>query len=163
MKITEKACLIHHKNLTQRKALYRLFKIINSTIAPNKQLTEAEIQIYSEFLLLPQKFKFSTFTPLARKKVATNYNTNYDKSIKPKTVSSYVLKFVEKRFINKDEDGMYQVPDKFRNLVNHLLSAIANGQSYIIQIKLDAKGTNLHIQSSSTSTTSVTRDNSGSN
>ena len=125
MNITPKACLIHHKNLTQRKALYRLFKVINATIAATKQLTEAEIYVYSEFLLLPQKFKFSTFNSAARKRVTASYNSIYDKSVRSKTITSYINKFVEKRFIIRDEDDVLQVPVKFRSLVDYLLEAIA--------------------------------------
>lgn len=163
MNVTQKGCLIHHKNLTLRKALYRLFKIINSTIAPTKQLTEAEIKVYSEFLLLPQKFKFATFNSIARKKVAQNYNKFHDRDVQPKTISSYVIQFVEKRFITRDEDGVNQVPPKFRKLVDYLIQAISNGKSYIIQIKLDAQGSKIYIQPSSKSSSSRQKDDRRSN
>lgn len=89
------------RKINKKEFFDTFLKLIGTSCSGNQKLSDSERELLVEFMSLPQKHKYNRFSTLARKIVRANLD-------KGKThVNSYLYALEKKRYIQRDEEGIY--------------------------------------------------------
>ncbi len=98
--------------LSLRKLLRKYFQILNLIQEDTAyHFTEVEIQVITEFLLLPPKFSYARFSLPAKRRVIQSIKEIYDKDMTMLSINNKLYSLVSKGYIKRDTDKvMYLQP-----------------------------------------------------
>jgi DNA-binding MarR family transcriptional regulator len=110
-----------YTNLT-KEDFYRLYFNLVNVLQPSKKLSEKEIDLLTEFLLLEgDKFKHARFAARAKKKVTDTMLSKYDRNISNQYMVMILSNLEKKGYIEKDEDGIKYFNKKHQIVVDKIL------------------------------------------
>ena len=110
-----------------------ILNIINPN--PNNKLTDGEIKLLTEFLLLPEKFSYQRFSRYAKPVVVKNLKEYWGWDLSPINLNSKIYGLLDKEFIWRDEDGVLYIKD-------YLLKSVKLLESNKITIEFNASKAN---------------------
>lgn len=94
----------------ERHLLKVYFQLLNvAQPDSSKALSEGEIRILSEFILLPEKFKYQRFGRIAKKKVIESLKEYYDWTISSLNINNRIYSMIDKEYLWRDEDSVIYV------------------------------------------------------
>jgi hypothetical protein len=108
------------KGINRREFYKRIFEILNYTQADKEtRLNKAEIQVLTEFMLIPKEltgvsYRFST---LNKKKTLRKYNEIYGTKMDDINLNSVISNLRKKGLITKDEDGVNYLSPYIENKI----------------------------------------------
>lgn len=90
-----------------RTVISRYLEILNIiNTEPDKKLTDGEIRLLTEFILLPEKYSYQRFSRYAKPLVINNLKKYYDWDLRPINLNTKIYELVGKGYIWRDEDGV---------------------------------------------------------
>ena len=89
----------------EREFISLYLDIINVVTPEENKLTPSEKTLVTEFLLLPDKFKYSRFSSPAKAKVASSLSTSR------LNINNKIHGLLKKKFLRRDEDGVVYLPN----------------------------------------------------
>lgn len=121
-----------------RESLSKFFHFINAAqLDPSKLLTETEIQVLIEFILLPEKFKYQKFSTLAKRKVRELLQTNFSWTLSKENLNNKIYSMIDKNILTRDEDGVIHLVNHLKIPINSLIDSITAKKSYDITFRYE--------------------------
>lgn len=132
--------IIKYDNLTEEEFLIKFFSITNALSSPSSRVTDSEIAMLVEFILLPEeKFRYQRFSTLAKSKVMTAANSK-GWNLSKVNINNKIYNLIDKGYLKRDEDGVVYVSKS-------VLSAIASFKvKDSFEIKLQFNAVPKHIE-----------------
>jgi len=125
--------IIKYKSLSLREALSKFFHFINAAqLDSSKIVTDTEIQVIIEFILLPEKFHFQRFSTLAKRKVRAVLEDEFSWVLSKENLNNKIYSLIEKNILNRDEDGVIHIVKHLRIPLSELLKAYEEKKNYEI-------------------------------
>lgn len=121
---------------TDEKHIYRrLLCILNAFYDDDdRKLTNTEIDLLVEFLMLPRKkFEYQPFSTLAKTKVIETANT-YGWKLSRENVNNKLYALVNKEYLWKDEDGVIYWRPHIKQLIDLLRDSLDEISSFTMPI-----------------------------
>jgi len=110
-------------NQISKEEFYKLYFSLFNIIKPQSKLSEKEMEVLIEFLLLEgDKFKHARFAHRAKMKVIENLQTKYDRKISKQYMVMHIISFEKKGYIEKDEDGIKYFNRKHQLVIDKILN-----------------------------------------
>lgn len=132
--------LISYPNLSKRSLIYKYFDLINAAQPnPDKILTEKEIELLTEFLLLPKKFKYQLFSLQAKKKVIKMAKENLGWELTKENLNNKVYALIGKGYLKRDSDSVIYLQEYISKTIDELLEAMENKSHKDIVFRFDYK------------------------
>lgn len=120
---TKLSNLINTDSVRATVLLY--LKLLNALNVNNKNaLTEVEAMVLTEFILLPERYKYQRFSRYAKPKVLEALKLFHNKEMTPLNLNSYIQTLIKKGYVWRDEDS-----------VKYIKSAILAGAKEFIKDK----------------------------
>jgi hypothetical protein len=121
-------------NQTDRDFYRNYLTIVNFALSSRKemQLTETELNLLVEFLLLPEKFKYTRFSTLGKSKVAKTVKELFDWYLSRININNKIYSMVEKGFLRRDDDGVIYLITPIQKGIEQALKAFKEGKQYSI-------------------------------
>jgi len=111
-----------YDNISKEK-FYKLYLSLANVLQPSNKLTDREIELLVEFLLLEgDKFKHARFAARAKKKVSEALIEKYDRKLTPQYMILMLKNLESKGYIEKDEDGIKYFNRKHQLVLNKILT-----------------------------------------
>lgn len=115
--------MIVNLKLNQRRILYKYFQVLNLIQEDiTKHLTESEIELLIEFVLLPDKFKYARFSSPAKNRVIATYQELFDKKLSKINLNNKLYTLLEKGYLRRDTDKIIYIQDFIMRAINNILS-----------------------------------------
>lgn len=135
---TSPSTLVRYPSLTLRQSIIYLLRFFNA-VNPNRAIlmTDTEIMYLTEFLLLPEKYKYNRFSKLAKKKVCEALKESKGIEIAITSVNPKLYSLVDKGVIKRDDDGVMYIKDYILNAVLAITKAKATETAYTIGVNFD--------------------------
>lgn len=132
--------LISYPNLSERSLIYKYFDLINAA-QPNQDriLTEKEIELLTEFLLLPKKFKYQLFSLQAKQKVIRNAKEFLNWELTKENLNNKIYALIGKGYLKRDSDSVIYLQRYISQTVEELLEAKKNKGHKDIIFRFDYK------------------------
>lgn len=125
--------IIKYTNLSLRESLSKFFHFVNAAqLDSSKLLTETEIQVLIEFILLPEKFKYQRFSTLAKRKVRELLKNNFNWVLSKENLNNKIYAMIDKNILSRDEDGVIHLVKHLRVPIESLINAVTNKERYDI-------------------------------
>lgn len=125
--------IIKYKSLSTREALSKFFHFINAAqLDSSKIITETEIQVITEFILLPEKFHYQRFSTLAKRKVRSILEEEFSWILSKENLNNKIYSLIEKNILSRDEDGVIHIVKHLRIPITELLDAYEKKKNYEI-------------------------------
>lgn len=102
-----------------REAVKTIINIINGIT--NSKLSDREINIFTEFLLLNPTTEHTRYSPKSKKKVMKICKELYDYDLNQKNISPTIIKLYKTKFTYKEEDSIVYTNKGIRNMITKLL------------------------------------------
>lgn len=99
-------------------AYLEILNIVNPN--PTSKLTEGEIRILIEFLLLPEKYSFQRFSRYAKPEVLENLKKYYTWDLTKLNLNSKIYELIDKGYIWRDTDGVLYIKEYLINSIKNL-------------------------------------------
>lgn len=94
-------------NNLSKEAFCKLYFSLVNILQPSKKLTDKEMELLIEFLLLEgDKYKHARFAARAKDKVIASMLVKYERKISKQYLTMLLISFEKKGYIEKDEDGI---------------------------------------------------------
>lgn len=130
--------IIKYSNLSMRESLSKFFHFINAAqLDSSKILTDTEIQVLIEFILLPEKFRYQRFSTLAKRKVREILKNDYSWVLSKENLNNKIYAMIDKDILERDEDGVIHLVKHIRIPVEQLIEALSNKNPYQITFKYE--------------------------
>ena len=129
---TRQFMTIRHGNLDSTDFLEKYMLLYNLSMPQESRLVKSEMELVTEFTLLPPKFEHSRFSSLAKDKVIESL-AEKDKSATKASINSKIYDLLRKSFLYRDEDKVIYLP---KHLVKAHKEFSANGE-FTINIHLN--------------------------
>lgn len=131
--------IINFVNYSPRVSLYKYFELLNvAQPNPDKRLTEAEIHLLTEFILLPQdKFAYQRFSKVAKRKVMSSLITNLNWKLTQVNLNNKLYSMVEKGYLRRDTDGVIYISEAILTGAQSLLEALNSNKIKDITFRFD--------------------------
>lgn len=100
------------KATSDKDFLTKYLNITNILLDDASKLVATEIELMVHFVLLPEKFKYQRFSPLAKKKIREAYAEN-GKSLTVLNMNNKLSALAKKGFLRRDEDRVLYLPKHF--------------------------------------------------
>lgn len=101
--------IIKFDNLSEEEFLHKYFELINALSPEDKKMAHSEMQLLTEFLLLPEdKFKYQRFGTLAKNKVIANAALK-GWTLSRINVNNKLYSLIEKGFLRRDDDKVLYI------------------------------------------------------
>jgi hypothetical protein len=114
----------------------KILKIISALYG--EDLTLKELQLLTEAAMLPEKFKYSRFSSIAKDKIMVALKEHWDDHVASKNLlNSRIYKLTDKGFLRKDEDGVYYFVRSLETELDKLRKSCEEGTIYTTVIELD--------------------------
>jgi hypothetical protein len=128
---------IKYTTLSLRESLFKLFEILNAaSLTPDTRLTDTEINVLIEFLLLPDdKFHYQRFSTLARTKVIQNAKTHHQWELSRENVNNKIYSMVDKNYLRRDEDSVIYIAKHIQALANAVKDAHASNKPFTLSVE----------------------------
>ena len=120
--------------------MHKLFEILNSVQPdPTKRLTETELKLLTEFLLLPKKkFEYQRFSSLARTKVQ-EATKEQGWSLSRENINNKIYSILDKGYLRRDEDSVIYLANHIKALAFELLSVYDGSKpSFTLSIEFES-------------------------
>jgi len=119
----------------QLRDTIRSFLRILSSLNPNPQnyLTDAEINLLAEFLLLPPKYEFYLFSKVPKKKVRENL-LSIGWKLSAESMNQKLYSLIDKQYLYRDEDNVIYLSKYLKHQTKHLLDKLNSQQDFNILI-----------------------------
>ena len=115
---------IKHHNLSKAEIANKFFHILNAAQpAPEKRMTDREIQMLSAFVTLPPKFDYYRFSDVAKAKVQKQLLEDGWKVSRP-SMNAKVYSLIEKEILWRDEDRVVYVSKYILTVLRKIFEAI---------------------------------------
>ena len=102
--------------------MHTYFRILNAVNPDeNSQLTEAEIKLLTEFILLPEKYSYQRFSRYAKPIVLESLKVLYDWKLTSVNLNSKIYELINKKFLWRDIDGVIYIKKWILESTNKLL------------------------------------------
>lgn len=125
--------VIKYKSLSVREAISKFFHFINAAqLDSSKLVTETEIQVVTEFILLPEKFQYQRFSTLAKRKVRQVLEEDFKWILSKENLNNKIYALIDKGILKRDEDGIIHIVKHLRTPITELLSALQKKERYDI-------------------------------
>ena len=103
-----------------------------------EDLTNKELQLLTEAAMLPEKFKYSRFSSIAKDRIIQALLENWDDNTASKNLlNSRIYKLKRKGFLRKDEDGVFYFVKSLDTELEKLRLAYQNNATYTTVIEFD--------------------------
>lgn len=110
------------ENQYTRAMMHTYFRILNAVNPDeNSQLTEAEIKLLTEFILLPEKYSYQRFSRYAKPIVLESLKVLYDWKLTSVNLNSKIYELINKKFLWRDIDGVIYIKKWILESTNKLL------------------------------------------
>ena len=86
-----------------------LLNIVNPN--PDNKLTEGEVKLLTEFILLPEKYSYQRFSRYAKPLILKTLKEVWDWELSPINLNSKIYELVNKGYIWRDEDGVLYIKE----------------------------------------------------
>lgn len=114
--------MIVNLKLNQRRILYKYFQVLNLIQDDvTKHLTESEMELLIEFVLLPDKFKYARFSSPAKNRVIVTYAELYNKKLSKINLNNKLYMLLEKGYLRRDTDKIIYIQDFIMRAINSIL------------------------------------------
>jgi hypothetical protein len=100
------------KASSEKEFLTRYLNITNLLLDESSKLVDSEIELMVNFVLLPEKFKYQQFSPLAKRKVREAY-AQEGKKLTVLNMNNKLHALGKKEFLRRDEDRIMYLPKHF--------------------------------------------------
>lgn len=132
---------------TEKQIYRRLFCILNAFYDnDDKKLTNTEINLLVEFLLLPRKkFEYQPFSTLAKTKVMETAK-EYGWILSRENVNNKLYALVTKGYLWKDEDGVMYWQPHIKQLIDLLRDSLDKDQKFTMPITFILKEDDQELQ-----------------
>ena len=126
-------------NQTDRDFYRNYLTIVNFALSSSKdrQLTETEINLLAEFLLLPEKFKYTRFSTLGKSKVAKITKELFDWYLSRININNKIYSMVEKGFLRRDDDGVIYLITPIQKGIEQAFQAFKENKPYSISFNFN--------------------------
>ena len=125
---------IKFSNLSETDFIDKYLLLYNLSVDPEFRLVKSEMELITEFALLPPKFEHSRFSSLGKDKVIDILSKRGDKTVTKASVNSKIYDILSKGFFYRDEDKVIYMP-------KHLLKAVdtyKKDKKFTVTISLNA-------------------------
>lgn len=131
--------LVKYSNLSLRESISKFFHFINAAqLDLSKILTDTEIQVLVEFIILPEKFTYQRFSTLAKRKVREILKEEFNWILTKENLNNKIYAMIEKNILSRDEDGVIHLVKHIKIPVFEMVKAIQNKSSYDITFRYEA-------------------------
>lgn len=96
-----------------------ILNIVNPEV--NNKLTEGEVKLLTEFLILPEKYSYQRFSRYAKPVVLKNLEELYGWKLSGVNLNSKIYELVSKGYIWRDVDGVLYVKEFLLKSISKLL------------------------------------------
>jgi hypothetical protein len=125
---------ITHK-LDKRNIYQKLFRVINAMqSSPTKIISQSEIDMLVEVLVLPYKFRFQRFSILAKRKARASAQAR-GWNITPENFNNKVYSLVDKGILDRDEDGLLGFGSPYNKIIDDVEEALEAGKPWMLNFK----------------------------
>lgn len=128
--------MIKYPKLPLRQTVRKYFEILNSVAPPEQCLTEKEILVLIEFLLLPPKFDYQRFSSVAKHKIIESLEFQYDWVLSMNNLNNKLYAMIPKGALRRDTDGVMYIADHILQGAKSLIQAHSQKDTFSIQIQL---------------------------
>lgn len=107
------------------RSLICKFLDILGTVNPIKSnvLTEKEVLLLTEFLLLPEKYSYQRFSKYAKNHIIQNLKDKYDWNLDKINLNSKIYGFIDKGYVWRDIDGVLYLKEYLIKSVKEFLES----------------------------------------
>lgn len=126
--------------LTPRESISKFLAALNVVNPnPDNHLSETEIMVLTEFLLLPSyKFKYQRFGRLARAKVKDNLLEHQNYEISKVNLNNKIYSLIDKGVLWRDTDKVIYVKEYLEKAVSeNMLKAIEENKHFNLTFNFD--------------------------
>ena len=109
--------LKHYQGISRRDFLYKFFELWNLIQGKKYKLTEKEVILLVEFMLLDEKYKYFRFNTKAKKVVRDKLKKDTNWVVSDQNLSQLLAALEKKGVIKKDEDGVRYILPNLENLI----------------------------------------------
>ena len=121
-----------------RESLSKFFHFINAAqLDSTKILTDTEIQVLIEFIMLPEKFKYQKFSTLAKRKVREILKEEFKWVLSKENLNNKIYAMIDKNILTRDEDGVIHLVNHLKIPINSLMDSIQKKKSYDITFRYE--------------------------
>lgn len=120
-------------------ALRAYFSLLQFVFPKEKQLTELEIELLILFLSLPEKFKYSRFSTLAKNKVIEIAAQEQGWKLSRINVNNKLYSLIDKGVLVRDEDGVIYINKTIDRGISQLIQAIGSNSAMEITFEIKWK------------------------
>lgn len=110
--------LKHYQGISRKEFLYKFFELWNLIQGKQYKLTEKEVLLLVEFMLLDEKYKYFRFNTKAKKIVRENLKNQINWIVSDQNLSQLLAALEKKGVIKKDEDGVRYILPNLENLID---------------------------------------------
>jgi hypothetical protein len=107
-----------YENISRREFLYKFFDLWNLIQNKEYRLTEKEILLFVEFLLLGEKYKYFRFNTKAKNEVRALLKDRVNWVISDQNLSQLLASLEKKGVIQKDNDSVRYILPYFEHLIS---------------------------------------------
>jgi len=132
---------IHNED---RRIIVHRFLELLSTLNPDptKVLTPSEITMFTEFLLLPEKYKYQRFSRPAKDYVRQVLQEEFNMKLSKVNMNNKIYSIRDKGYIYTDTDRCMYIKVYLIQAIQRLLDTLDAQQPYKIVIEFGSKGRN---------------------
>lgn len=119
-----------------KEQFYKLYFSLVNVLRPYDQITDTEVNVLTEFLLLEgEKYKHARFAARAKKKVIETLATKYKKKVSMTYMGVILSNLEAKKWIEREPDGIKYFNKKHQDMVDRVLES-GDYESIIFKIKV---------------------------
>ena len=124
--------IINYKNLPTKEYLKRYLEVLNTAQpSKSKRLTDSEISVLVEFMMLPEKFENKRFGTLAKSKVCESLDDE-GYTLTRANLNNKIYSLVSKGYLRKDVDGVIYPKQFIEHGVKNILHAVDDKRHFDI-------------------------------
>jgi hypothetical protein len=123
------------------KEIYkRIFYLLNAfQTQKDKLLTDSEIDLLAEFLILPKKkFEYQPFSTVAKNKVIES-TEKYGWILSRENINNKIYSLVQKGYLTRDEDNVVYFSSHIKKLVDKVRTGLAIEQRFLFPVEFILK------------------------
>lgn len=105
------------------RSLIQTYLYILNVINPKKDkiLTEGEVNILTEFILLPEKYYYQRFSKYGKALVLKNLKESHQWELRVANLNTKIYELIDKEYLWRDEDGVIYIKKWILDLTEKLL------------------------------------------
>ena len=118
-----------------KREIVRSFLRLLSSLNPKPQnyLTDAEINLLAEFLILPSKYEFYLFSKVPKKRVRETLESIGWK-LSPESMNQKLYSLIDKEYLYRDDDNIIYLSKYLKHQTKNLLSRLDEQKDFNILI-----------------------------